>query len=58
MILHDNLDTRFLLMKNLLSILYDQNLYDQNEGMIVMINGGPSEMVIPEEGVTSIVAAS
>jgi NAD(P)-dependent dehydrogenase (short-subunit alcohol dehydrogenase family) len=52
-ILHDNLDTHFLFMQNFLSILHDQN-----EGMFVMINGSPSEMIIPEEGATSIVAAA
>jgi NAD(P)-dependent dehydrogenase (short-subunit alcohol dehydrogenase family) len=53
MILHDNLDTHFLFMKNFLSLLHDQN-----EGVFVMINGSPSEMIIPEEGATSIVAAA
>ena len=53
MILHDNLDTYFLFMKNFLSILHEQN-----QGMYVMINGSPSEMIIPEEGATSIVAAA
>jgi 3-oxoacyl-[acyl-carrier protein] reductase len=53
MILHDNLDTHFLFMKNFLSIFHAQN-----EGVFVMINGSPSEMVIPEEGATSIVAAA
>ena len=52
-VLHDNLDTHFLFMKNILSILHDQN-----EGLFVMINGSPSEMVIPEEGASSIVAAA
>lgn len=53
MILHDNLNTHFLFMKHFLSILHDQN-----EGVFVMINGSPSEMIIPEEGATSIVAAA
>lgn len=53
MILHDNLDTHFLFMKHFLSILHDQN-----DGVFVMINGSPSEMIIPEEGATSIVAAA
>ena len=53
MILHDNLDTHFLFMKNFLSILHEQN-----DGVFAMINGSPSEMIIPEEGVTSIVAAA
>jgi len=53
MILHDNLDIHFLFMQNFLSILHDQNV-----GMFVMINGSPSEMIIPEEGATSIVAAT
>ncbi|UCF96808.1 MAG: SDR family oxidoreductase [Spirochaetaceae bacterium] len=53
MILHDNLNTHFLFMKNFLSILHDQN-----DGQFVMINGSPSEMIIPEEGATSIVAAA
>jgi NAD(P)-dependent dehydrogenase (short-subunit alcohol dehydrogenase family) len=53
LILHDNLDTHFLFMKNFLSVLHDQN-----DGVYVMINGSPSEMVIPEEGATSIVAAA
>jgi len=52
-ILHDNLDTHFLFMQNFLS-----KLHDQNDGMFVMINGSPSEMIIPEEGATSIVAAA
>jgi NAD(P)-dependent dehydrogenase (short-subunit alcohol dehydrogenase family) len=53
MILHDNLDTHFLFIKNFLSILHAQD-----DGMFVMINGSPSEMVIPDEGATSIVAAA
>jgi NAD(P)-dependent dehydrogenase (short-subunit alcohol dehydrogenase family) len=53
LILHDNLDTHFLFVKNFLSILHAQD-----DGVFVMINGSPSEMVIPDEGATSIVAAA
>lgn len=52
-LLHDNLTTHFVFMQSMLSILHRQE-----QGMYVMINGSPAEMVIPDSGATSIVAAA
>jgi NADP-dependent 3-hydroxy acid dehydrogenase YdfG len=52
-VLHNNLTTHFLFMRAILSIMHDRN-----HGTYVMINGGASELIAPESGMISIVAAA
>ena len=51
--LNDNLTTHFLFMQGILPLLHKQD-----DGMYVMINGSPAEIVIPDTGATSIAAAA
>ncbi len=52
-IISDNLTSHFLFMRECLS-----TFYEQKAGTYVMINGGASEIVHPESGAISIVAAA
>ena len=52
-VLHSNLTTHFLFMRAILSLMHDRN-----QGTYVMINGGASEVIAPESGMISIVAAA
>lgn len=52
-VLNDNLNTHFLFMRAFLSLFHQQK-----HGTYIMLNGGASEIVAPEAGVTSIVAAA
>ncbi len=52
-VLHNNLTTHFLFMRAILSLMHDRN-----HGTYVMINGGASEVIAPESGMISIVAAA
>ena len=52
-VLLNNLTTHFLFMRAILSLMHDQN-----HGTYVMINGGASEVIAPESGMISIVAAA
>lgn len=52
-IIGNNLTSHFLFMRQCLS-----TFYEQNSGTYVMINGGASEIVAPESGAISIVAAA
>ncbi len=52
-VIHNNLTTHFLCIRALVSIMQERN-----SGVYVMINGGAAELIAPEEGVVSIVAAA
>ena len=52
-VLLNNLTTHFLFMRAVLSFLHDQN-----HGTYVMINGGAADVIAPESGMISIVAAA
>ncbi len=52
-VIQGNLDTHFLFIRAVLSIMHERN-----HGTYVMINGGQSEVVPPESGAVSIVAAA
>ncbi len=52
-VLNDNLNTHFLFMRAFLSLFHQQK-----HGTYIMLNGGASEIVAPEAGVISIVAAA
>lgn len=52
-IIQDNLMTHFLFMRAMLS-----HMHDSDHGTYVMVNGGESEVVAPESGPISIVAAA
>ena len=52
-VIQNNLTTHFLCMRALLSIMHERN-----SGVYVMVNGGAAELIAPEEGVVSIVAAA
>ena len=52
-VIHNNLTTHFLCIRALVSIMHEHN-----RGVYVMVNGGAAELIAPEEGVVSIVAAA
>lgn len=52
-VVNNNLTTHFLFMRAMLSLMHDQN-----HGTYIMINGGASEVIAPESGMVSIVAAA